>query len=156
MAKDRPHNPVIQPHSPTRMVWGTGVPPPSAHRLGRGNAHRSFPPPPYNPGTTLLPLEAAELAGAEPGEDGGVQVGEGAAAAAAARYVHSAPTRASQAITQSQRALSLRATSVVNPDTSSATAPTRTLSRRQRQCRDERKVPVSTDNVRVHLQRHGY
>ena len=111
-------------------------------------------PPASNPGTTLLPLEAAELAGAEPGEDGGVRVGEGAAAAAA-RCVHSAPRGASQLITHSQRALSPRATSVVNPDTSSATSPTRTLSRRQRQYRDERKVPVSTDNLKGHLQRHG-
>ena len=70
--------------------------------------------------------EAAELAGAEPGENGGLWVGEGAAAATA-RCVHSAPTRANQPITHSQRALSPRATSVVNPDTSSATAPTRTL-----------------------------
>ena len=38
-----------------------------------------------------------------------------------------APTRVNQPITHSQRALSPRATSVVNPDTSSATAPTRTL-----------------------------
>ena len=41
--------------------------------------------------------------------------------------VYSAPTRASQPITHPQRALSPRATSVVNPDTSSTTAPTRTL-----------------------------
>ena len=62
MATDRPHIPVVQPHSPTQMGWGTG-----------------------------------------------------------------APTRASKPITHSQRALPPRATSVVNPDTSSATAPTRTL-----------------------------
>ena len=83
------------------------------------------PPPASNPGTTLLPLEAAELAGEEPGEDGRVRVGEGAAAAAEDQCVHSAPTRASQQLTRSQRALSPRATSVANPDTSSATAPTR-------------------------------
>ena len=81
-------------------------------------------PPASNPGTTHLPLEAAELAGAELGEDGGVRVGEGATAAAA-RCVHSAPTRASQPIPLSQRALSLRATSVVNLDTSSAIASAR-------------------------------
>ena len=62
MATDHPHIPVVQPHSPIQMGWGTG-----------------------------------------------------------------APTRVNQPITHSQRALSPRATSVVNPDTSSATAPTRTL-----------------------------
>ena len=156
MATDRPHIPMIQPHSPTRMGWGTGVQPPSARRLGRGNAHRSFPP----PGLTTRALYSSHSRprswpGQSPGRTGGVRVGEGAAAAAAARCVHSAPTGASQLITHSQRALSPRATCVVNPDTSSATAPTKTLSRRQRQYRDERKVPVSTDNVRVHLRRHG-
>ena len=62
MATDRPHIPVVQPHSPTQMGWKPG-----------------------------------------------------------------APTRASQPITHSQRPLPPRATSVVNQDTSSATAPTRTL-----------------------------
>ena len=62
MATDRPHIPVVQPHSPIQMGWGTG-----------------------------------------------------------------APTRVNQPIIHSQRALPPRATSVVNPDTSSATAPTRTL-----------------------------
>ena len=62
MATDHPHIPVVQPHLPIQMGWGTG-----------------------------------------------------------------APTRVNQPITHSQRALSPRATSVVNPDTSSATAPTRTL-----------------------------
>ena len=107
--------------------WGGGpaysLPP---HAGWGGRAHTAPPPPPaaFNPGTTHHPLEAAELAGAEPGEGGGVRIGEGAAAAAA-RCVHSAPTRVSQPITLSQRALSPRATSAVNPDTSSATAPTR-------------------------------
>ena len=83
-------------------------------------------PPASNPGTTHPPLEAAELAGAEPGEGGGgAGRGGSGAAAAAARCVHSAPTRASQRITLSQRALSPCATSAVNSYTSSATAPTR-------------------------------
>ena len=62
IATDRPHIPVVQPHSPIQMGWGTG-----------------------------------------------------------------APTRVNQPITHSQHALPPSATSVVNPDTSSATAPTRTL-----------------------------
>ena len=127
MATDRPHISVVQPHSPIRLGRGTGVQPPSACRLGRGSARRSSlpspPPPASNLGTTHHPLEATELAGAEPGEGGGVRVGE--RAAAAAQCVHSAPTRASQPITLSQRALSPRATSAVNLDTSSATAPIR-------------------------------
>ena len=57
----------------------TGVQPPSARKLGRGSAHRSPPPPASNPGTTHHPLEAAELAEAEPGKDGVVRVGEVAA-----------------------------------------------------------------------------
>ena len=88
MATDRPHIPVVQPHSPIQMGWGTG-----------------------------------------------------------------APTRVNQPITHSQRALPPRATSVVNPDTSSATAPTRPLGRRQRQYRDVRKVPVITNHLRVHRQK---
>ena len=124
MASDRPHIPVVQPHSPIRMGWGTDVQPPSARRLGRGNAHRSPPPPGFQPGHYTPPTRGRGAGRAEPGEDGGVRVREGAAAAAA-RCVHSAPTRASQPINLSQRALSPRATSVVNPDTSSATAPIR-------------------------------
>ena len=101
----------------------TYSPPP--HAGWGGGKHTTPPPTPAsNPGTTHHPLEAAELAGAESGEDGRVRVGEGVAAAAV-RCVHSAPTRASQPITLSQRALSPRATSAVSPDTSNATAPTR-------------------------------
>ena len=62
-------------------------------------------------------------------------------------------TNAGKPTNHPQRALSPRATSVVNPETSSATAPTRTLSRRQRQYRDVRKVPVSTNHLRVHRQK---
>ena len=94
-------------------------------QAGAGERTPLLPPPrASNPSTTHHPLEAAELAGAEPGEGRGVRVGEGAAAAA--RCVHSVPTRVSQPITLPQRALSPRATSAVNSDTSSATAPTRT------------------------------
>ena len=100
-------------------------------RTQAGAGERTSPlplPPASNPGTTHHPLEAAELAGAEPGEGRGVLVEEGAVAVAAAtaRCVYSAPTRASQPITLSQRALSPRATNAINSDTSSATAPTRT------------------------------
>ena len=115
-------------YSPTHQSgWGGGPvcsPPPRAG--WSGGAHTAPPPPPgFQPGTTHHQLEAVELAGAEPGEGGGVRVGTGTAATAAVRCVHSAPTRASQPIILSQRALSPRATSAVNPDTSSATAPTR-------------------------------
>ena len=117
-------------YSPTHQPgWGGGPaysPPP---HTGWGRGAHIAPPPPVasNPGTTHHPLEAAKLAGAEPGEGGGVLVEEGAvaAAAAAARCVHYAPTRASQQITLSQRALSPRATSAVSSDTSNVTAPTR-------------------------------
>ena len=51
-------------------------------------------------------------------------------------------------------ALSPRATSAVNPDTSSATAQLESIGRRQRQYRDKMKVPVSTDHFRLDLQRH--
>ena len=67
-------------------------------QAGAGDRTSPLPlPPASNPGTTHHSLEAAELAGAEPREGGGVLVEEGAgAAAAAARCVQSAPTRASQ------------------------------------------------------------
>ena len=84
-----------------------------------------LPPPVSNPGTTPHLAEAAELAAVEPGGPEGVRVGAGAAAAAA-RYAQSAPTQASPPTTSLQRALSPRATNATNPDTSSATGPTRT------------------------------
>ena len=117
-------------YSPTHQPsWGGGPaysPPPHT-----GWGRRTHIPPPLppasNPGTTHHPLEAAELAGAEPGEGGGVLLEEGAVAvaAAAARCVHYALTRASQPATLLQRALSPRATSAVSSDTSNATAPTK-------------------------------
>ena len=113
-------------YCPTHQSGWDGGPAYSPLRTEAGAAERAqlLPPPASNPGTTHHPLEAAELAEAEPGDGRGVRVGE-EAAAAAAQCVNSAPTRASQPITLSQRALSPRATSAVNPDTSSATAPTR-------------------------------
>ena len=116
-------------YSPTHQSgWGGGPaysPPP--HAGWGGGAHTAPPPSPpgFQPEHCTPPTRGRGAGrGRARGGRGGVRVGEGAAAAAA-RCVYSAPTRASQRITLSQRALSPRATSAVNPNTSRATAPTR-------------------------------
>ena len=100
---------------------------PLGTQAGAGKRTLLLPPP--RPPTRALHtthLRTRSWPGQSPEGAGGVRVGEGAAAAAAAaRCVHSTPTRASQPIPLSQRALSPRATSAANPDTFSATAPTR-------------------------------
>ena len=109
--------------------WGGGpaYSPPPHTDWGRGAHIAPSPPPGFQPGHYTPPARGR---GAGRGRARGgrrVLVEEGAVAAAvtAARCVHYAPTRASQPITLSQRALSPRATSAVSSDTSSATAPTR-------------------------------
>ena len=96
-------------------------------QAGAGERTPLLPPSPVsNPNTTPRLPGAAKLAGAGPGGGEEVRIGAGlAAAAAAARCAQSAPTRASLPTTPLQRALLPRATSAANPDTFSATAPTR-------------------------------
>ena len=77
IATDRPHIPVVQPHSPTWIRWGTDVQPPSARRLGRGNAHRSSPPPPgFQPGH-YTPLTRGRGAGRGRARGGRAGAGRG-------------------------------------------------------------------------------
>ena len=114
-------------YSPSyQSSWGRGPahsPPP--HAGWGGGAHTArLPSPGFQPGH-YTPLTEGRGAGRSRARGAvGVRIGEGAAVAAA-RCVHSAPTRASPPTTPSQRALSPRATSAAHPDTSSATAPTR-------------------------------
>ena len=155
MATDRPHIPVVQPHSPTRMGWGTGVQPPSARRLGRGNAHHSFPPP-------RLPTRALHSShsrprswpGQSPGRTGGCGKGKGRRRQPDVCTLHQRG-QASQSPIHSVP--SHHVPQVWSTRTHPAPLPQlEPLGRRQRQYRDEGKVPVSTDHLRVHLQRHGY
>ena len=112
--------------SPTINLAKAGYRRTASLRTQAGAGKRTLPllpPPVCNPGPIPPLPEAAELVGAEPGGGGGVRVGEGAAAAA--RYAQSAAMQESPPTTPLQRALSPRATCPANPNTFSATSPTR-------------------------------